>query len=323
MGLGAVGRAAIANLLEDPAVDSVVTVSRGCVPDDLGPDVEISTALPAATDAVIVTVPTGVREAAAEALLRGSHVVSVADDSFTVRGLFSLHSEAVERGLTVAAGAGLAPGLGCVLARWAAASLDVVDEVHVASIGTGGPACARAHHASLSSLAVDYHNGAWRRRPGGSGRELLWFPDPVGGADCYRCGRADPLLLAPAFPGVRRVTARVAATRRDRTTAWLPMMRRPHPEGLVGAVRVEVRGWLGGQARTEVVGVGVRPALAAGTVAAITASWAVSGRLARAGTGGLAELIDNPTDLLQALDGVGIHTSVFEGASAVHRSPLS
>ena len=316
VGVGAVGRVALDALLADPAVRSAVAVSSQTRPDGLPGDVEVRTAAPHDADVVIVTDPRQARRVAADALLHGAHVVATADDPVTVRSLLGLHAEARERHRSVAAGAGLAPGLGCVLARWAGARLDVVDEVHVASTGTGGPACARAHHASLSSIAVDYHEGAWGRRPGGSGRELVWFPEPVGGADCYRCDRADPLLLVPAFPGVRRVTARVAATRRDRTTAWLPMMRPPHPEGLVGAVRTEVRGWRDGRAQTEVVGVSARPALAAGTVAAITASWAGRGRLARAGVGGLAELIDEPAAFLRAVDAAGISTSVFEGSSA-------
>jgi hypothetical protein len=310
VGVGAVGRVALNVLAADPDVSSAVAVRARAQGERPG------AGLPPDTDVVIVTDPRQVRRVAAAALGNGAHVVATADDPVTVRSLLALHTEAYERHLTVAAGAGLAPGLGCVLARWAAARFDEVDEVHVASTGTGGPACARAHHASLSSMAVDFHEGAWRRRPGGSGRELVWFPEPVGGADCYRCDRADPLLLVPAFPGVRRVTARVAATRRDRTTAWLPMMRPPHPEGLVGAVRTEVRGWRRGQAHTEVVGVSARPALVAGTVAAITASWAGCGRLSRPGAGGLAELIDDPAAFLRVVDAAGVPTSVFEGSTA-------
>ena len=119
---------------------------------------------------------------------------------------------------------------------------DQVDELHVAAHGTGGPACARQHHRALAGLALTWHDGMWIERASGSGRELCWFPDPVGAHDCYRAELADPLLLVPAFPGVARVSARLSATRRDRITARLPMLRPPHPEGTLGAVRVEVRG---------------------------------------------------------------------------------
>src|SRR5436305_1802595 len=108
-------------------------------------------------------------------------------------------------------GAGCSPGLTCVLAAHAAASLDRVDEVHVAKVGTGGPSCAEAHHRALAGEALDWRDGAWVSRRAGSGRELCWFPDPIGGADCYRAALPDALLLAPAFPGAERITARLDA----------------------------------------------------------------------------------------------------------------
>ncbi len=247
------------------------------------------------------------------ALERGVHVVSVSDQIEEVRGLLALDAEARERAVSIVVGAAFAPGLSCLLARHAASAFDSVLEVHVASNGTGGPACARRHHAALSETAVDWRDGAWRRRPGGSGRELCWFPDPVGGADCYRAARPDALLLVPAFPGVQRVTARMAATRRDRLTAWLPMLRKPHPEGMLGAVRVEVRGLRGSSHDIEVYGALDRPAVAAGTVAAVAATWTADGRLSRAGAGGLAELIDEPVPFLQELARRGVRAAVFEG----------
>ncbi len=248
------------------------------------------------------------------ALSRGSHVVCVTDDPADVRGLLALDAFARDVDRTAVVGAAMAPGLSCVLAAHLRDGLDRVDEVHVASVGTGGPACARRHHAALASVAVDWEDGAWRRRPGGSGRELVWFPEPVGGADCYRAGLADPWLLAPAFPGCRRVTSRLEATRRDRLTSWLPMLRAPHPEGLVGAVRVEVRGWLDGHADTKILGVAVPPAVAAGAVAGQAARWAGMGRLARSGAAGLAELVPTPGVFLRELSGEGVTVTAFQGS---------
>ncbi|MYJ29919.1 MAG: hypothetical protein F4072_08115 [Acidimicrobiaceae bacterium] len=203
------------------------------------------------------------------------------------------------------------PGLTCLLARVGALEFDAVDEIHVAKVGTGGPACARQHHRALSSLAIDWRDGRWTRRAGGSGRELCWFPDPVAGRDCYRAALPDALLLVPAFPGVDRVTARMAATRRDRLTAPLPMMRRPHPEGGVGAVRVELRGWRRGERHVLVLGSQAKPAHGAAVVAAATALHLV-GREAPAGAAGLASIPD-PDRLLQAVAALGLRPSRFEG----------
>jgi hypothetical protein len=241
--------------------------------------------------------------------------VSVSDDVEQVRALLALDAEARERGVHVVVGAGFAPGLSCLLAAHAARSFEAVEEVHVAKVGTGGPACARQHHVALQGPAVESANGTWQHRRGGSGRALIWFPDPVRGVDCYRAALAEPILLADAFPDADRITARVGANRRDRLTAHLPMLRRPHPEGELGAVRVEVRGRQGEVRSDRVLGAVDRPGVAAGAVAAVAARWAVDGRLARTGAGGLAALAD-PGPFLAALADRGVKAAIFEGAGA-------
>jgi hypothetical protein len=276
-------------------------------------DVAADGTAPHRGDVVVLAGPAGVHAAAAaEALRAGAHVVSVTDALADVRDLLDLDAEARERGRTVAVGAGFSPGLSCVLARHAATDLDRVDEIHVARTGTGGPACARQHHAALGGSSLDWRDAQWVKRPAGSGRELCWFPDPIGAADCYRASLPDALLLVPAFAGVRRVTARMAATRRDRLTAWMPMMRRPHPEAGLGAVRAEVRGAVDGARETRVLGAIDRPAAAAAAVAALVAARIASGEIARVGAAGLAELVD-PTSVLHDLARVGVKAAVFEG----------
>jgi hypothetical protein len=257
-----------------------------------------------------------------EVLDRGVPVVSVADGIDEVSALLEMDTTT-----TLVVGAGMAPGLTDVLARLGAMEFDAVDEIHVAKSGTAGPACASQHHKALGAEAIDWRDGQWLRRSGGSGRELCWFPDPVGGQDCYRAGLPDALLLVPAFPGVQRVTARVAATRRDRFTSALPMLRRPHPEGAVGAVRVELRGRRGGASEVSVFGAIDRPGVAAGAVAAVSAIWAATGRLHRggaagaagpaaaaAGPGGLGSLVDDPGGFLAELARRGVRAARFEGA---------
>lgn len=328
VGAGAVGVRAARQLLFLGSVDSLVVVEpdqarREAVVGSLGEPARAGTDVATAIreggaggiGVVILAGPRGHLAAAEAALDGGASVVSVSDDVDDVRALLRLHAEAVERGLHVVVGAGFSPGLSCLLAAHAARSFEDVEEIHVAKVGTGGPACAHQHHVALQGPAVEGARGAWHRHRGGSGRSLIWFPDPIGGVDCYRAALPEPLLLHPGFPRAERVTARVGASRRDRFTAHLPMLRRPHPEGTLGAVRVEVRGRQGQERGDRVLGAVDRPALAAAAVAAMAARWAVDGRLASTGAAGLASLAD-PGPFLAALADRGVKAAVFEGAGA-------
>ena len=239
-------------------------------------------------------------------------VVSVSDDPSDVRCLLQLNAEAERAGVPVVVGAGMVPGLSCLLAAWAASLLDEVSEVHVASLGTGGAACAKRHRAALREAVEEWRDGAWARKVAGSGRELVYFPD-YAGVDCYRVNRPDPVLLVRAFPGLRSATTRAAASRRDHFASWLPRLPQPHAEGTAGALRVELRGWSAGGADTTVVGASGRPALLAGAVAAVAALRAASGQL-RPGAGGLASLVASPGEFLAELSERGVRLLAFEGA---------
>ncbi len=324
LGAGAVGTRLARQLVSSPDVTSVVLRDEqadrvAAVAESLGSPAVVDRGGyddPLDVDAVVLAGPAGTHVRSAQTFLaRRVPVVSVSDSVADIRGLLDLDLEARERGVPIVVGAGFAPGLSCVLARHGAARFDQVDEIHVARSGTGGPACARPHHLALAGSAIDWRDGGWVERPGGSGRELCWFPDPIGGQDCYRAALADALLLVPAFAGVQRVTARMAATRRDRLTARLPMLWPTHPEGGPGALRVEVRGRRGSRRDIVVLGAMDRPAVAAGAVAAVAARLAASGELARSGAAGLAEQVD-PVAFLAELAPRGVRAAVFHGEPA-------
>ena len=271
---------------------------------------------PVEADAVVLAVPgrPARRAGAARSSRAGIPVVSTSDAVDDVRGLLDLGPEAEARGIPVVVGAGFSPGLTCVLARPGGRRL------RRRSTRSTSPASAPAARPAPASTtgpcggaAIDWRDGGWVRRPAGSGRELCWFPDPVGAADCYRAALPDALLLVPAFPGIYRVTARLAATRRDRLTARLPMLRPPHPEGGVGAVRVEVRGRVEGSSRVGIYGAMDRPGVAGGAVAALAAVEAARGDLARPGAAGLAGLVDSSGFLIE-LARRGVKVAMFEGA---------
>lgn len=198
----------------------------------------------------------------------GVAVVSVSDDLSDVLALLDTGDRANTAGVPIVVGAAASPGLTGLLLDFARGSFDSIDEVHTAVHGTGGPACARQHHSALAGVSVGWHDGEWLQRPAGSGRELCWFPDPVGPRDCYRFASPDPVVMQKARPELQRITARVSATRRDRLTARLPMLAPPHAEGGVGGLRTEVRGVRDGRRHVEIFGVAERLATIAGSVAA-------------------------------------------------------
>jgi hypothetical protein len=320
VGCGAVGARVARQLLAMSTVDEVIlrdtaTEHARAVARALGDKARVDEGplheVPLVDVVVLATPPQSQLPWARTAVRRGISVVSLTDAIEDVQLLLGLATEARAAGVSVVVGAGFCPGLTCVLARFAAERFDVVDEIHVAKSGTGGPACARQHHRALSGAALDWREQGWVRRRGGSGRELLWFPEPVAARDCYRAALADALLLVPSFPEATRITSRISATRRDRLTARFPMLRPPHPEGRTGAVRVELRGRQEGTHEVSVVGVTERTAVGAAAVAATAAAWTVAGRFP-AGASGLAAIVE-PRAFLSDLMDRGLRMFSFDG----------
>ncbi len=326
VGVGAVGARVARQLVSSAAIDTVLVADQdphvsATVARSLGAGAEVveisgPASLPE-VDVLVLASPPGTHVTLARAaVLAGVDVVSVSDSVHDIEGLLQLDDWARERNTRVAVGAGLMPGLTCVLARHGAALFDEVAEIHVAKSGTGGPACARQHHHALNLSNDEYHDGQWTTHRGGSGRILRWFPDPVGSRDCYRALLPDPSLLHRSFPDTERITARVAATRRDRLTMGIPMLRPPHrPEGGVGAVRVELWGSRNNQRDVVAYGAVDRPGVAAGAVAALTATWMLAGRILPVGAAGLADLVE-PVPFLAELATRGVKAAVFEGETA-------
>ncbi len=318
-GLGTTG-AHLARQLRPPEVTELLLFDvdqqrLGPVRGAIDRRIEVMAAAPDPDDPPDVTVlatPAGTHVARAEQMLAaGSHVVSIADDPDEVEALLDLDAVALRHGRSLVVGAGFCPGLSEVLVRLAASQLDVVEAISVSRVGTGGPACARQHHRALKRSGRDWRAGTWELRRGGSGRDLAWFPDPIGARDCYRGALANPILLQREFADAHRISARMAATRRDRFTSRLPMLRRPHSDGGPGAIRAEVRGRLNGAVETLVYGVMDHPSVAAGTVGALVAVRAGLGE-APPGAKGLAAWPD-ARSLLGELHARGVKVATFSG----------
>lgn len=314
VGAGAVGTRAARQLLSSPEVSEVLvadqeaSAARSAV-EVLGAPARQAFLGGSLLDGVAVVVLAVAGDGgalAARALGRGAHVVSVAEGAREATALLALDDSARQHGLTVVAGAGFSPGLTCVLARHGSAWLDTVEALHLARIGTGGLDCAR-QSVELAGPALKYRRTA--PRGDGSAPVRCWFPDPVGARSCRPASAPEGVLLAPVFPEAE-VRVAVGAFLPDRITA-LSGLRRRRTEGTLGALRVELRGREPSGQTTVVLGAVERPAVAAGTVAAVAAVWAATGRLARPGAGGLAELVEEPVAFLAELAHRGVRAATF------------
>jgi hypothetical protein len=266
-------------------------------------------------DVVVLAMPGEHSPHAAALVELGVSVVSVGDLLDDTNELLALDDVFRESEATLVVGAAMSPGLSGLIARHLASQLACSDEIHVAVHGTAGPACARQHHRALDGFAPGWHDGEWIERRAGSGRELCWFPEPVGARDCYRAELTDPLLLHRSFPNASRISARVSATRRDRLTSSLPMLRTPHAEGLEGALRVEVRGAdREGGRQTSIAGIAERAGTAAAATAAVFAAEMAAGLLppgvVLSGDAGL-----DTVRLLAAIERHGVRLQEFTGVA--------
>lgn len=257
VGLGAIGRRLLTELLSTPSVELVRVRSRRhdvAAAQVGGSDrVEIvRPGRPVRADWVAVTVEaTAQRAALRRSAEAGVPAVSSCDDPVLVGELLG------GSGAPVVVGAALSPGLTDVMAAHAVTMLDETSELHVARHGVGGPACSEARAQAFRRDGRGWRDGAWVERSAGSGRELWFFPSPIDGRDTYRADLAEVQTIHAAHPKVERVTARVSMTRRERLPVAVGLPAFPgaqKPAGMGGAV-VEARGRQGSTTHTVVLGV--------------------------------------------------------------------
>ena len=162
----------------------------------------------AAGDVVVLAHGGRVAQQVRTLLGRGLHVVTMGDSVADIRTL--LDDPPGSDGPSLVVGAAMSPGLSGLIARHLAQQLASIDEIHLAIHGTAGPACARAHHRSLTGLSPRLPRRRVGRPVGGSGRELCWFPEPIGAKDCYRARISSPLVAAARLPRVSSDSAPAA-----------------------------------------------------------------------------------------------------------------
>jgi hypothetical protein len=325
VGAGATGARAARQLVDTAGLDRLLIADRD--PDrarslaaaigSVAATAPLDEPFPDGVDAVALAIPARTGSAVAErAIDAGVPVAAVADERDGIAALLGLDGAARAAGVMVLVGCGLVPGLGDVLARHAADSLDDVDEAHVARVGAAGPACVSALRRARREPPIEWFDAAWRS-PQRRGHELVWFPDPVGARECEIVAPGVE-LLRDSVPELGRATVRVGDAPVRRASVAL-VTRRPLDDGWGGA-RVEVWGWRGKSREAVVYGVIERPAVAAGTVLAVSAAClagllpAVGLRVEPVGARALGAVVES-APFLGELARRGVKAAVFEGVA--------
>ena len=126
-----------------------------------------------------------------------------------VEALLGLEEAAQEAGTLVVPGFGWTPGVTNLLARLGAEALDEVRSIRIAwtssAIGEGTDATILRAVRSFSGSVAVFEEGGWHRKPGGTGDETVFFPEPLGWRTVHVCSGAEVLTLPRSIPGVESV----------------------------------------------------------------------------------------------------------------------
>lgn len=215
----------------------------------------------------------------------GVPCVTLADDLATAEAIARLRPSAEASGTTIVSGCGLSPGLTNMLAVYAAAELDEVEEIEIATAYSLRDYLGPASVISLiRTFSVDAsYVSEWMELSGRAGDlpELAYLPDPVAWVETFTCSHPEVRSLRRRYPGIRNLHYRFGLTERagmdairgaaalrlaktdSARRAWGRLVRAvqpvlaampPRSAGWTGA-RVDVRGHSGGRRSTISLGV--------------------------------------------------------------------
>ena len=330
LGLGATGARAARQLQSWPSVESLMlhdtsafrvqqavgSLGEGCRGTD---DPEEATR---DCDVVLLCFPGDPVPAARQALGRGAHVVSVSTTTSAASGLLELEKVAERARRHVVIGAGFSPGLSELVVSHVAGRFDRLDAIDLAVAGSGGLACRQERLAgtvtagssklggvSLGNLPLA---GLVKSLVPNQAGVLRWFPEPLGQLRCEQASGAEELLLGAVGPDSPSVALHQHHSIGERVLSLLPApLSSRKPEADLGGFAVELRGRVGEALEVALAGAVDRPAVAAGTVAAVAAGWAVEGRLGGRWSGGLGTKVAEPTIFLAELARRGVKVAEF------------
>lgn len=328
IGLGAAGSRAARQLQSWPSIESltlhdpsqlrvqqaVASLGGGCRgtedPDEALLDCDVA----------LLCFPGDPAPAARKALGAGAHVVSMSTTAGAASDLLALEGAAGGARRHVVVGAGFSPGLSELVAAHLAGRFDRLDEIDLAVTGSGGVACRQERMAGwpgLSGSALGkWPLAALMKSLLPDQGVLRWFPEPLGQLRCEIGSGAEELLLRAIGPNPASVTLHQYRSVGERVLSVLPSpLASRKPEADLGGLAVELRGLTAEGSEVMLAGAVDRPAVAAGTVAAVAAGWAVDGRLGGRWAGGVGTKVAQPAVFLAELARRGVKVAEFRPGS--------
>lgn len=234
---GAAGRRTAAELLRQPEIEHLVVSGRsrtavtqlaaslgggssriearsgdvavGPLPDLGGVDVIVSCAGPQ-----YETEEAAVRAAIAA----GVSYVSLCDEHAALQRVQELNDEARQAGTTIVNGCGLSPGITNMLVAHAARELDGVETIDIAlarsSAEAKGPATARHFLYEMGYEAPVIEDRRGRMTKAGTSPKLVYFPEPAGWVETFRCGHPEVVTLPARYPTLENLGFRIGLIER-------------------------------------------------------------------------------------------------------------
>jgi saccharopine dehydrogenase-like NADP-dependent oxidoreductase len=146
----------------------------------------------------------------------GTPYVSLADDHAIVKSILALSDAAAKNGATIVSGCGLSPGLSNLLIALCAAELETIEEIDIAiaqsAVESEGEATAMHLLFELTQPAAAISEYGTSAERAGTAPRLVYFPEPVGWIETFRCGHPEIETLPTRFPGLRALQFRLGLT---------------------------------------------------------------------------------------------------------------